>query len=523
MKTRRNYRGEKRLYFKPELDRCPHCGTKLRRSYVIWRKHIITIRGIFYVVSYAYRCPHPICPRPDERYCSIEAERLSLKYYQVGIDVIAEVGNLRFKRHLTHREIKRQLRRRYRVAISTSEVRLLTNVYLILIGCNREQDAELLERLRSNGGITLSIDGIQPEKGNETLYILRDVMTGEVLKARNLSSNDTASITSLLEDVRAMGVPVIGVVSDAHKAIRLAVETVFPGVPHQYCHYHYLDDAAKPVSEMDRALKKDLKRRVRGIRAVERRAKEKPGKRSRLVLEYCSAIRAAMQDDGLYPLKPGGLRLYRRLMKIRRSMERSCNTNPHRDLDRLIEILSVLDLEASRYRRIRRLHRLVAEAAKTLGVKAEGETAKGLMESYLDGLPKLRYLEDKAAVENIRRVTASFWPGLFHCYDHPFLPATNNALEVYIRSLKAGYRKTTGRVGCQGHILRYGAYVVHVDFSVSRRETVSRFQSVSYEAFLRKREEFESVQERFRFSCRVRRNLDGFLRDQEKQWASASD
>lgn len=31
-----------------------------------------------------------------------------------------------------------------------------------------------------------------------------------------------------------------------------------------------------------------------------------------------------------------------------------------------------------------------------------------------------------------RKVTASYWPGLFHCYDVPDLPRTNNDLEHYL-------------------------------------------------------------------------------------------
>jgi hypothetical protein len=31
-----------------------------------------------------------------------------------------------------------------------------------------------------------------------------------------------------------------------------------------------------------------------------------------------------------------------------------------------------------------------------------------------------------------RKVTASYWSGLFHCYDHADLPRTNNELEQYL-------------------------------------------------------------------------------------------
>jgi len=524
MKTKRDYGGEKRHYFKPELDRCPHCGDRLRRSHVAWKKHIITLKGILYGVSYAYMCPNHICPYPDARYQSAEAEGLSLKYYQVGIDVIVEVGYLRLREHLTYREIRRKLRKCHRIALSTTEVRLLTQVYLILVSCSREQDAALIEKLRSNGGITLSIDGIQPEKGNETLYILRDVTSGEVLKAKNLSSSDTASIAALLKEVKALGVPVLGVISDGQTSIRLAVQEVLPNVPHQLCQFHYLKNIAKPISNMDQALKKDMKKRIRGIKRVENKAMVEGGAEAKVIIQYCRAIRSSMLDDGLYPLKPPGLKLYRRLRKIRRSIEHNERNRAHIGLSRLKEILKVLDELEQRYRRIRRLYKLVFEVRDVLNQEADAETVKASMQRYVDNLNELRFKtrEENASVQNILQYTRSFWPGLFHHYDHPHLPKTNNALEIQIRFLKAGYRKTTGRASCQDHVLRYGAYVVLVDLNESRLETASRFRSVSYDSFLRQRREFESVQDGFRFNSRVKRDLGSFLRDKEAEWASAA-
>jgi len=35
-------------------------------------------------------------------------------------------------------------------------------------------------------------------------------------------------------------------------------------------------------------------------------------------------------------------------------------------------------------------------------------------------------------LSTFRRVTTSYWSGLFHCYDVPDLPRTNNELEQYL-------------------------------------------------------------------------------------------
>lgn len=49
------------------------------------------------------------------------------------------------------------------------------------------------------------------------------------------------------------------------------------------------------------------------------------------------------------------------------------------------------------------------------------------------------------ALEHFVRTTRSFAPGLFHCYDVPDLPATNNDLEQCFGSMRYHERRTTGR------------------------------------------------------------------------------
>ena len=50
------------------------------------------------------------------------------------------------------------------------------------------------------------------------------------------------------------------------------------------------------------------------------------------------------------------------------------------------------------------------------------------------------------AVAHFLEVSASYWPGLFHCYDIPGLPRTNNAQEQYFGSARYHQRRASGRV-----------------------------------------------------------------------------
>ncbi len=61
------------------------------------------------------------------------------------------------------------------------------------------------------------------------------------------------------------------------------------------------------------------------------------------------------------------------------------------------------------------------------------------------------------AVDQFRKVTASYWPGLFHCYDVPDLPRTNNDLEHYFGSARYHERRATGRKGASPGLVVRGA------------------------------------------------------------------
>ena len=87
-----------------------------------------------------------------------------------------------------------------------------------------QEDPKLMVELQELGGIILAIDGIQPEKGNETVYLLREVRLGRVLVAANLLSTATGEIEKLIEQVKQLGVPIIGVVSDKQHSICLAIK-----------------------------------------------------------------------------------------------------------------------------------------------------------------------------------------------------------------------------------------------------------------------------------------------------------
>ena len=110
--------------------------------------------------------------------------------------------------------------------------------------------------------------------------------------------------------------------SDGQHSVRLAVQQVLPGVPHQLCQFHYLREAAHPVFEADRHAKKELKKQVRGVRPIERAIQGRDDAEALAVRGYCAAVRSAITDDGRPPLAASGLKLQDRLEAVAASLDR---------------------------------------------------------------------------------------------------------------------------------------------------------------------------------------------------------
>jgi hypothetical protein len=65
------------------------------------------------------------------------------------------------------------------------------------------------------------------------------------------------------------------------------------------------------------------------------------------------------------------------------------------------------------------------------------------------------------AVDRFVTVSRSYWPGLFHCYDTPELPRTNNDLERAFGSYRYHERRASGRRGASPALaLRGGVRLV---------------------------------------------------------------
>lgn len=309
------------LRLEPLNDRCECCTEKLWVAYHSPRT-VATLSGLVKLRLVVRRCVNRDCVLYHEPYRPEGEGAFALPQGEFGLDVIALVGALRHAHHRSVPEIHRELLARG-VKVSQRTVTNLLDRYEELVALRLSDRASLRKRLNDQRRAVLAIDGLQPDVGHEVLWVVRECISGEVLLARSLLGGTSEDLKPLLEEVaNTLAVPIKGVISDGQHAIRKAVGSALSGVPHQLCQFHYLREAAKEVYEADRHAKKELKKRVRGVRPIERELEGRNDPESEAVRGYCLAVRSAITDDGRPPLAASGLKLHQRLSSIHDSVQR---------------------------------------------------------------------------------------------------------------------------------------------------------------------------------------------------------
>jgi len=315
----------------PQRTGCPHCGTHMRADYTN-RRTLATLEGVTRLHLTIRRCRNEQCSAVRKPYRPEAEGRFALPHHEFGFDVIALVGRLRYREHRSIPEIRGHLVGRGLVIAERTVLNLLDR-YDELLAVALTDDRRLRRVLGEQKRVILALDGLQPDVGHEVLWVVRDCLSGEILSAKSLLSARRKDLVQLLESVKtSCPVPIAGVVSDGQHTIRQAVATVFPDVPHQLCQFHYLREAARPIYEADRHAKKELKKKVRGVRNIERQMEGRTDPEAEVVRGYCSAVRSALTDDGRPPLAASGLVLQERLAAIGGSLDRVASKGGCRSL-----------------------------------------------------------------------------------------------------------------------------------------------------------------------------------------------
>jgi hypothetical protein len=292
-------------------------------------RRLFACAGPIQLLSKLRHCSNPACPGRAFT-ISPEAETaLAMPYWVLAWDVFGWLGHRRFARHWSVPQIRDELLDRFGIPLSVDAIERYVGRYQRMVAARQQDPGEVAAAYRRSKGLILAIDGLQPEKGHETLYVVREVGRKRVWFAEALLSSNAAEVRRLLARARAwverLGLPVRCWLSDKQDAFVTGIAAEFPGVPHRYCANHFLRDLAKPMLEADSHAKVQLRKKVRGLRAIEREVLAEQAAAPAapdVVLDYCAAVRGILNDDQGGPLQPPGERMAEALSEVRASLQR---------------------------------------------------------------------------------------------------------------------------------------------------------------------------------------------------------
>src|SRR3989475_7077910 len=267
----------KRIALAVEDRSCPVCD---RSMHVCDHRyhHLWTLEGPTQVVNRLVRCPDASCASRGRTF-SPEAElSLSMPRWCIGWDVLCWLGHRRFARHWSVPQLRLELQDTHQIRLSDDAIEHYIGQYQTMLAARQQDPAHLAEAYTDIEALVLTIDGLQPEKGHETLYVVRELMRKREWFAEPLLSSAEQEVHRVIVLARQwaerLAKPVRAWMSDKQDAFVKAIATEFPGIPHRYCQNHFVRDVAKPVLDMDSQAKVTMRSKVRGLRAIERRVLE---------------------------------------------------------------------------------------------------------------------------------------------------------------------------------------------------------------------------------------------------------
>lgn len=123
----------------------------------------------------------------------------------------------------------------------------------------------------------------------------------------------------------------------------------------------------------------------------------------------------------------------------------------------------------------------------------------------------------RAAGQHFLKVSRSYGANLFHCYDIPGLPRTNNVLEHTFGSLRYHERRASGRKVASPSLVLTGSVRLPAALVTRTRDvTVSMLAAVPHARWLSARAELEKRRHARCLRYRFRKNPDAYLNSLEQ-------
>lgn len=529
----------------------------MRVAYTSKYKTVQSMGEVAMIAQRTKRCVNPGCDASPKIWGSVEWGQIAPVSCTYGYDVIAQIGWQRQNMQQPFAAIHTDLRQR--LSISESQVRALYHYrYLPLLACHEREQLNRLKIVADQVGLLLSLDGLAPEGGEPQLWLVRELLSGVTLRCGWMSQQNQAAFVHFLQPIADLGLRVTAVMSDKQSGLLPAVAEVFPQARHAFCQSHYLRNIAIPVAEADEAMKMLLRQDVRAaigqnIRQedvvaegvltvtgvlpspVEASArvsepvlpKDSEQIRDTILRDISRRIRYLLTLKGRPPLRLAGIEMFVGLFEVKECLERLMVYHSTPQLLTLHHGLhTALRSAQATYSILRETADWLEHIATLLDPEhnpgRSGEQVRLDLFTYLAKIQSARFRDPllRNAFRSILKTTRSYVPGLFHCYDVPNLPRTNNDRENDFRTLGRRLLRTTGQKGLTLRIIqRQGAWELlpHPDTLL---ETIRVVSHILPNKFQDERLRIRQHRSRFRLHTRSPKLAKYQLRQLEQLWYS---
>jgi hypothetical protein len=568
MKTPRELYHPKPTVYTCELETCLICGGPLVEwGYQSGAKTVQSMTKMLTIAQRPKRCADPQCPWHTRVLKSARWQQIAPWYCTYGYDVIAQIGWERQMYPRQFADIHAALSARFH--IGESEVRYLYHQkYLPLLACLERQQIDRLKEVAKQSGLLLTLDGLAPEGGEPQLWLVRELQTGLTVRCGWLSMQDHTTFVNFLQPIADLGLRVAATLSDKQRGLMPALDIVFPTAKHGLCQTHYLKNAATPVAEADEKMKVALRQDVRdkvGSLIRQEKVAEAPGvltvtgllpsplpgaaeaqseatvpaqcqavtpdgdarERETIVQDLLRRVRYLLTLKGRPPLRLAGIEMFERLNEVLTCLDQLLQ---HQDEPRLRELQQGLKqaLATARqdYQTLNQAAGWLQHIADLLDPQDKpartGDQVRQELWVYLDQIHKESNVLPQLGkfCATIRQYSRSYDSGLFHTYDVPGLPRTNNARESEFRDLGRRLLSTTGQKGLALRIIqREGAWEL-IPRLGTLNETITGLSQVGTRDLVDEQQRVRDHRSRFRLHVRSAKQSRSQLAKLVKRWVA---
>ena len=251
------------ITYPKELDRkCISCGSPVEFLYPSGGHGYMDFHGKIKEIRKFYCCTNPGCQLHTNPLNPTPLDVLPFKQFSLSIwKWIAQEAKL-FKQKPA--QICERIDEQFNVKISESTIRKYINeidAYL-----SNQIDKRTIQILKAQGKIILALDGQKPDKNGAALWLFVDLISNRVLKIVILESAVHETLHALVEDILTFyEVELAGLVSDKQSSIVKMRDTFYTEIPHQYCHFHFLQNLWNHIEVKDGNLHKELSKAVNNL------------------------------------------------------------------------------------------------------------------------------------------------------------------------------------------------------------------------------------------------------------------